>query len=150
MNRLKEKTNKSFNIWSSLIISLLANLPIMDMALKRNDEMHIEHKVHEAFNPAGIFADMLTQLILSFVFAYFLINFLQKNKWTLNLYKLTFWKTIFTTILLYFSFIGLLIFLSSFFIDNISFVISSVITRGILILIASIFLSNYIKIQEHR
>ncbi|MFZ4400100.1 MAG: sensor histidine kinase [Bacteroidales bacterium] len=150
MNRLKEKSSKNFVVWSSFIISLLANLPIMDMALKRNGEMHIKHPAHEVFNPIVLFADMFTQLLISFIFAYLLISFLQKNKWSAKLNMLSFWKTLSVTILLYSSFIGLLIFLSSFFVDNILFVISSVVTRGILILIASVFLSNYIKIQEHR
>ncbi len=150
MNALKEKSNSVFIFWSSLIISLLANLPIMDMAVKRNENHPFEHAPNEVINPIGLFADMFTQLVLSFIFAYLLISFLQKNKWSVNLNKLTFWKTLSITLLLYLSFVGLLIFISSFFIDNISFVISSVITRGILILIASIFLSNYIKIQEHR
>jgi sensor histidine kinase YesM len=150
MSVLKEKSNSVFVFWSSLIISLLANLPIMDMAAKRKENHPFEHTPHEVINPIGLFADMFIQLVLSFLFAYLLISFLQKNKWTSDLYNRSFWKTLLITILLYFLFVGLLVFLSSFFIDNISFVISSVITRGILILIASLFLSNYIKIQEHR
>ena len=150
MNVLKEKSNIVFTFWSSVIISLLANLPIMDMAFKRSESHSFEHNIHEMINPFILFADMFTQLISSFLFAFLLISFLKKNKWSSNINKLAFWKTLLTTIILYFTFITLLIFLSSFFIDNYSFVISSVITRGLLILIASVFLSNYIKIQEHR
>lgn len=150
MSVLKEKTNSVFIFWSSVIISLLANLPIMDMAVKRNDNHSFEHSPHEMINPFVLFADMFTQLILSFLFALLLISFLQKNKWSANINKFEFWKTLFTTIALYLSFVVLLIFFSSFFIDNVSFLISSVVTRGLLILIASVFLSNYIKIQEHR
>lgn len=150
MNVLKEKSNAVFIFWSAVIISLLANLPIMDMAVKRNENHPIEHSPHEMINPFVLSADMFTQLVFSFLFAYLLISFLRKNEWSTNFNKVDFWKTLLTTIALYLSFVGLLIFFSSFFIDNFSFVISSVITRGLLILIASVFLSNYIKIQEHR
>jgi len=104
MNRLKEKTNKSFDVWSSLIISLLANLPIMDIAVKRKNDIPFEHSPHVDFNPIGLFADMFIQLVLSFLFAYLLISFLQKNKWTTDLYSRSFWKTSLITILLYFLF----------------------------------------------
>jgi sensor histidine kinase YesM len=146
----KETTGWRFPVWAALLISIMANFPVIDMVLHRVKEVETDHPVLVPPIPGFALPSLVLQLLITFLFGFVLIRYLQKHHWVGRINKDFQWKIllmVFIQFALFFTLISGLILLT---IDDISWVFSSVLTRGILVLISSVFLSNYIKIQVNR
>lgn len=149
---MKEKSNNRFVINASVLLSLLANFPIIDIGLRRMDNAPPEGMppLGEMHAPGSLGFDLLAQLIISFAFAFLLISLLNKASRPFSIWKSDSRKTFGLTTLLYLLFNIVILAISSIWVGDISHIVGSVITRGILLLISCIFLSNFIRLQENK
>lgn len=133
-------------------MSLLANFPIIDIGLRRMGQKppHNLPPIGEMHAPGALGFDLLAQIIISFAFAFFLISLLNKASRPFNIRKSGSLKTLAIVSFIYIMFNITILAVSSIWVGDISHIVGSVLTRGILLLISCIFLSNFIRLQENK
>lgn len=146
----KDPTGWRFSVWAALLISIMANLPIIDMALHRGKELDTVAPVLVHKLPDFAFSGLLVQLLITFLFGFFLIRYLRNHHWNSIITRNFQWMVLFRVFGQFAVFFILMSVLILFTIDDHSWIISSVLTRGLLVLISSLFLTNYMKIQSNR
>ncbi|MEI6575987.1 MAG: histidine kinase [Bacteroidota bacterium] len=149
-----EKNKNRFTVWASVITSLLANYPIIDIAFNhvmnhKDRHMRFHSELHE-HHPHISFPDLFTQLTLSFLFVYVLVRLLSKHKWKQSGVWFLGWKPFLIVILSTVSFVVLLTGITTIWVPDVYGIIGSVVARATLIAIAAILLSNFIKIDVQR
>jgi len=150
---LKNQFSFRFSFWSSTLISLLANFPILDIGIKRMEHIPITGHpgpIPPQMSPANFGIEFTTQLIISFLFAFLLINFLNKVDSKFNIRTFKSWIVAARVLLLFSGFAITIYSVSLFWVDNGANIIGSVITRGLLIMAACLFLSSFIKLMINR
>ncbi len=139
-----------FPAWAALLVSIMANLPIIDMVFHKMPEM-------ESL-PAGIgkplpevaLPGLVLQLIVTFFFCFFLILYLHKHQWRNGPTGNFAWILLLKVSAIFTFFFIVMAGLMLPTIHEFSWILTSVMTRGLLVLISSVFLTNYMKIQSNR
>jgi len=147
---VNDEKGRHFPAWAALLISIMANLPVIDMVLHRVKEVEPNPNLQVHHPPEYAIPGLLAQLLITFLFGYLLIRYLKNHQWNSGTGKDFQWTILLMVsgqFVIYFILMAGLIF---FTIHDVSWIISSVATRGLLVLISAIFLTNYIKIQLHR
>lgn len=147
---LKDTTGWRFSVWAALLISIMANLPILDMALHRGNEIDTAPHVLDHKLPDFAFSGLLAQLLITFIFGFLLIRYLRNNHWNSLITGSFQWRVLVIVFGQFALFFILMSGLILFTINDHSWIISSVLTRGSLVLISCVFLTNYMKIQSNR
>ena len=147
---LKDPAGWRFSAWAALLISIMANLPVIDMVFHRVKD--VEPAPHIPFHhpPEFAFSGLLLQLLITFLFGFLLIRYLRNHQWNSGISKNFQWPVLLMVSVQFAVFFILMSGLIAFTIHEVSWIISSVATRGLLVLISCIFLTNYMKIQSHR
>ena len=148
--KLKDSTGWTYSAWAALLISFMANLPVIDMVLHRVKEVEPTPHLQIHHLPEFAFAGLLAQLLITFLFGYFLIRYLRNHQWNSGINKDFQWTILLKVSGQFTIYFILMSGLILFTIHEVSWIISSVATRGLLVLISAIFLTNYMKIQSHR
>ncbi|MCX6303372.1 MAG: histidine kinase [Bacteroidetes bacterium] len=147
---LKDSTGWRYSAWAALLISIMANLPVIDMVFHRVKEVEPNPHMQVHHLPEFAFPGLLAQLLITFLFGYLLIRYLRNHQWNSGTNKefqwIVLWKVSGHFVIFFILMSGLI----HFTIHEVSWIISSVATRGLLVLISAIFLTNYMKIQSHR
>jgi sensor histidine kinase YesM len=149
-HNFKDSEGRQFSAWAALLISVMANLPVIDMVLHRGKEMETDPHMQVHTLPEFAFPSLLIQLLISFLFGYLLIRYLRNHPWSSGNNKDFQWVLLLKISGLFAIFFILMSALILFTIHEVSWIISSVATRGLLVLISAVFLTNYMKIQSHR
>ena len=147
---LKDPAGWRFSAWAALLISIMANLPVIDMVFHRVKE--VEPPLHEIIHhpPEFAFPGLIMQLLVTFLFGFLLIRYLRNHEWYKGKKKDFQWTILLMVSGQFAVFFILMSGLILFTIHEVSWIVSSVATRGLLVLISCIFLTNYMKIQSHR
>jgi sensor histidine kinase YesM len=147
---LKDATGWRYSAWAALLISIMANLPVIDMVFHRVDKMETAPRVQVHHLPEFAAPGLLLQLLFTFLFSYFLIRYLRNHQWNSGMNKDFQWTLLVKVsgqfAIYFFLMSGLILFT----IHEVSWIISSVTTSGLLVVISSVFLTNYMKIQSNR
>ena len=146
----RDQAGWRFSAWAAVLISIMANLPIIDVVLHQAKELETAPPVLINHPPAFAFLSLLVQLLLTFLFSFVLIRYLRQHQWTSGKKKAFQWKILLAVIGQLFVFFTLMSALIVLTIDEFSWIISSLVTRGLLVLISCIFLTNYMKVQSNR
>jgi two-component system LytT family sensor kinase len=146
----KETTDWRFPAWAALLVSIMANLPIIDMVFHKVQEVETTPHVPGHQMPEFAFPGLVLQLIITFLFGFLLIRYLQNHQWKSGINKDFQWMLLLKVFGQFVVFFILMSGLILFTIHEISWIISSVATRGLLVLISTVFLTNYMKIQSNR
>ena len=147
---LRDATGWRFSAWAALLISIMANLPVIDMVFHRVKELEPGPRLQVHHLPEFAFPSLLVQLLITFLFGFILMRYLRNHQWNSKINKGFQW-TVFLKVSGQFAiFFVLMSGLILFTIHEVSWIISSVATRGLLVLISSVFLTNYMKIQANR
>ncbi len=146
----KDTTSWHFAAWAALLVSIMANLPIIDMVFHKVREVEtIPHvPVHQM--PGFAVPGLVLQLIITFLFGFLLIRYLQNHQWKSGINKDFQWMLLFKVFGRFTVYFILMSGLILFTIHEVSWIISSVATRGLLVLVSAVFLTNYMKIQSNR
>ncbi len=147
---LKEPAGWRFSAWAALLISIMANLPIIDMAFHRVKDMESAPGEMVHHPPEFAFPGLVAQLLVTFLFGFLLIRYLRNHQWKRGKNKDFQWTILLIVSGQFTVFFILMSGLILFTIHEVSWIVSSVATRGLLVLIACIFFTNYMKIQSHR
>jgi sensor histidine kinase YesM len=150
LSNLKDPAGWRFSAWAALLISIMANLPVIDMVFHRVKDMETAPREMLHHPPEFAFPGLLAQLLVTFLFGFILIRYLRKHLWTKGEKKRFQWPILLVVFSQFAVFFILMSGLILFTIHEVSWIVSSVATRGLLVLIACIFLTNYMKIQSHR
>jgi len=148
--KLKDPAGWRFSAWAASLISVMANLPILDMVLHRAKEVQPATHVLVHHPPEFAFTGLILQLLITFLFGFILIRYLRNHQWTAGRKKDFQWMTLLMVSCQFAVFFILMSGLVLFNIHDVSWIISSVATRGLLVLISAVFLTNYMKVQSHR
>jgi len=100
--------------------------------------------------PEFAFPGLVLQLIVTFLFGFSLIRYLQNHQWHSGINKNFQWMLLFKVFGQFTVYFILMSGLLLFTIHDFSWIFSSVVTRGLLVLISAVFLTNYMKIQSNR
>jgi sensor histidine kinase YesM len=146
----KDTTGWHFPAWAALLISVMANLPIIDMVFHRVKEEGPAPHALAHHPPEFAFPGLLVQLLVTFLFGFLLIRYLRNHQWTARINKDFQWILLLKVFFQFGVFFILMSGLILFSIHDLSWIISSVATRGLLVLISAVFLTNYMKIQSNR
>jgi len=133
----KNKTSWHFAAWAALLVSIMANLPIIDMVFHEVQEVEIIPHVPGHQMPEFAIPGLVLQLIITFLFGFSLIRHLQNHQWKLLINKDFQWMLllkVFGQFTVYFILMSGLIL---FTIQEISWIFSSVATRGLLVLVST-------------
>lgn len=147
---LHGKADWHFTVGAALLISVMANMPVIDMALRK--PLEPAHDVFQLHNLPPMFTwwSLFLQLLIVFFFGMVLIRFLRSHLWIGSQSFFFTWSTFLVTSI----FTGVYFFLMwavvSLSVHHPSWVFSTVATRGVLVLAACILLTNYLKVQAHR
>ena len=139
-----------FPAWAALLISIMANLPVIDMVFHRVKEVEPNPRMQVHHLPEFAFPGLLAQLLLTFLFGYLLIRYLRNHQWNSRINKDFQWTILLKVSGQFAIYFILMMGLILFTIHEISWIISSVATRGLLVLVSAVFLTNYMKIQSNR
>ena len=85
--KLKDSTGWTYSAWAALLISFMANLPVIDMVLHRVKEVEPTPHLQIHHLPEFAFAGLLAQLLITFLFGYFLIRYLRNHQWNSGINK---------------------------------------------------------------
>ncbi|MCX6265932.1 MAG: histidine kinase [Bacteroidetes bacterium] len=146
----KDEKGWHFPAWAALLISIMANLPVIDMVFHRVKEVGAESHVQVRHLPEFAFPGLLVQLLITFLFGYLLMRYLRNHQWNSEINKGFQWTVLWVVSGQFAIFFIMMSALILFTIHEVSWIISSVATRGLLVLISSVFLTNYMKIQSNR
>jgi len=147
---LKDPAGWRFSAWAALLISVMANLPIIDMVLHRAKEVVPAPHALVHHPPEFALPGLIVQMLITFFFGFSLIRYLRNHRWTKGKQKDFQWMTLLMVSCQFAVFFILMTGIVLVNIHDVSWIISSVATRGLLALISAVFLTNYMKIQTHR
>jgi len=146
----KDTSSWHFPAWAALLVSIMANLPIIDMVFHKVQEVEANPHVPGRQMPEFAFPGLVLQLIVTFLFGFLLIRYLQNHQWKSGINKDFQWMLLLKVFGQFTVFFILMSALILFTIHEVSWIFSSVATRGLLVLISAVFLTNYMKIQSNR
>jgi len=147
---LKDTTGWRFPVWAALLIGIMANLPIIDMVFHRVKKVETGPIVLVPQMPEFAVPGLFIQLLITFLFGLLLIRYLRNHPWNSGINKDFQWGLFLKVLGQFAVFFIVMSGLILFTIDDLSWIITSVLTRGLLVLISSVFLTNYMKIQSNR
>lgn len=147
----KDRATSHFSFWAAMLISIMANLPIIDVVFHGPKVMEKAPQLMANYPPAFTLLSLVAQLLFTFLFSFLLILYLRKHQWTFSARKWHLqWRMVVMTAgqFLLFSFLMAASIMMT--VSDVSWVVSSVATRGLLALVSCVFLTNYMKVQSNR
>lgn len=152
---MKEKGNLEISGWkypigAALLVSVMANLPIIDMVFHKMPDLGPVHPGVVRPVPEFALPGLILQLMVTFLFGLILIGSLRNHPWRTEATGWFDWRLLLKVSAI---FAGFFVLMAGLMLPNIhdySWIFTSVLTRGLLVLISSVFLTNYMKILSNR